>query len=289
MSNPEPTIRVNVDVTNPGQFFACCGLLELADRLWPGAEGWFEKNAFCINASSVPKSDASTLIEALSACSIDNTMSDHQLQRFRELKAKRKSDLCPSEHDEKKNLEKRWREDPVIVCEPFSLLINWFHDKYANKERYKTWAGQQSVIDIARAMHASVVNGKWRDTKCANWLRRSSDDKSVPFYFDANLGPQLSSLDVGYSLDALKLSIRIRPFLELCAFIGLQRFRPYQIESKNLYHYCVWHQPLAIQIASPVACTLLPLSSTETYEFRLLYRTKYLTSFLPATPIGVSL
>ncbi len=24
--------------TNPGQFFACCGLLELADRLWPGAE-----------------------------------------------------------------------------------------------------------------------------------------------------------------------------------------------------------------------------------------------------------
>ncbi|TWW08183.1 hypothetical protein E3A20_26890, partial [Planctomyces bekefii] len=24
---------VNVDPTNPGQFFACCGLLELADRL----------------------------------------------------------------------------------------------------------------------------------------------------------------------------------------------------------------------------------------------------------------
>lgn len=26
MSHPEPAIRVNVDVTNPGQFFACCGL-----------------------------------------------------------------------------------------------------------------------------------------------------------------------------------------------------------------------------------------------------------------------
>ena len=41
-------IRVNVDPTNPGQFFACCGLLELADRLWPGAEGWFAgfPNAF---------------------------------------------------------------------------------------------------------------------------------------------------------------------------------------------------------------------------------------------------
>ena len=32
MSKSDPSIRVNVDLTNPGQFFACCGLLELADR-----------------------------------------------------------------------------------------------------------------------------------------------------------------------------------------------------------------------------------------------------------------
>ena len=44
MSDTKPNITVNVDVTNPGQFFACCGLLELADRLWPGAEGWFSND-----------------------------------------------------------------------------------------------------------------------------------------------------------------------------------------------------------------------------------------------------
>ncbi len=51
--NPQPTIAVDVDATNPGQFFACCGLLELADRLWPGAEGWFTNGdqAFLISAS----------------------------------------------------------------------------------------------------------------------------------------------------------------------------------------------------------------------------------------------
>jgi CRISPR-associated protein Csx14 len=38
-----PSFSVHVDPTNPGQFFACCGLLELADRLWQGAEGWFDK------------------------------------------------------------------------------------------------------------------------------------------------------------------------------------------------------------------------------------------------------
>ena len=36
MTDTQP-IRIPVKLTNPGQFFACCGLLELADRLWPGA------------------------------------------------------------------------------------------------------------------------------------------------------------------------------------------------------------------------------------------------------------
>ena len=31
MNHAEPTIRVAVDPSNPGEFFACCGLLELAD------------------------------------------------------------------------------------------------------------------------------------------------------------------------------------------------------------------------------------------------------------------
>src|SRR5882672_10552493 len=45
MSNSDP-IRINVDLSNPGQFFACCGLLELADRMWPGAEAWFDTTIF---------------------------------------------------------------------------------------------------------------------------------------------------------------------------------------------------------------------------------------------------
>ena len=43
MSEPAHTIRIRVDATNPGQFFACCGLLELAARLRPGAFGCFER------------------------------------------------------------------------------------------------------------------------------------------------------------------------------------------------------------------------------------------------------
>ena len=38
MKSSGTIIQLNVDPTNPGQFFACCGLLELADRLRDGAE-----------------------------------------------------------------------------------------------------------------------------------------------------------------------------------------------------------------------------------------------------------
>jgi CRISPR-associated protein Csb3 len=51
MSESTHTIRIRVDVTNPGQFFACCGLLELAARIRPGAAGCFEANEFVISES----------------------------------------------------------------------------------------------------------------------------------------------------------------------------------------------------------------------------------------------
>jgi CRISPR-associated protein Csx14 len=41
MITPDPDLTLAVTPRNPGQFFACCGVLELASRLWPGSEGWF--------------------------------------------------------------------------------------------------------------------------------------------------------------------------------------------------------------------------------------------------------
>ena len=72
------SICVPVDVTNPGQFFACCGLFELADRLWPGAEAWFEGEAaqsqFQIVASKsrsgLGAADRPTLRELLSSACV---------------------------------------------------------------------------------------------------------------------------------------------------------------------------------------------------------------------------
>ena len=79
MSNPKPNIKIPVDLTNPGQFFACCGLLELADRLWPGAEGWFEVDHFCIHSNSIA---FVALMDSIRELRVANTMPPEQLLRL---------------------------------------------------------------------------------------------------------------------------------------------------------------------------------------------------------------
>jgi len=66
MSQPASNIKVKIDTTNPGQFFACCGLLELADQLWPGAEGWFERRRFFIITLDRSKTVCESLVETRS-------------------------------------------------------------------------------------------------------------------------------------------------------------------------------------------------------------------------------
>ena len=52
MSGFPPNVSIPVDLSNPGQFFACCGLLELADRIWPKAavRARFEPRHFLLTA-----------------------------------------------------------------------------------------------------------------------------------------------------------------------------------------------------------------------------------------------
>jgi CRISPR-associated protein Csb3 len=294
MADRARTIRVTVDPCNPGQFFACCGLLELADRLWGGAEGWFElsRMGFCLCPTG-PAVDASAerLLAELGRCRLTNTMTDEQVGRLDELSGMRakEREKLPGLDEEKKALEKKWREDPILLHDPFHLRIDWFLDDRAGGDRFKTWAGQQSVIDIAVAMKKPVAEGRWTGVSPELWLELPAGDDSLPFNFDSDLGGQASAIDLGFSMDPLKsidpqrMRIRTRPLIELGAFIGLQRFRPFPIPDENRYRFCLWPDPLPPEVASAVACGLVPALGSRGYEFRLLYRTRYLKSFLPAT------
>jgi len=296
MSTTSSSLRVRVDPTNPGQFFACCGLLELADRAWGGAEGWFDSknshHAFVLKPiNGHGDAPVSQLAAALSSCHLANTMTPAELLRRAELgrMKKKEREEIPSLCDEKEDLDRKWREAPIALGDPFGIVVDWFLDDRAGGSRLKTWAGQQSVMDIAREMKSLADSAPWDAPAEADWLNMAVHSGSLPFNFDCSLGAMGADRDVGFSFDPLRganvnMDLRIRPRTELLAFIGLQRFRPRPVERR--YRITMWFDPLTPEVASAVVCGLVDRRASRTLEFGLLYRTKYLKSFLPATFVG---
>jgi CRISPR-associated protein Csb3 len=281
MSEP---IKIPVELTNPGQFFACCGLVELASRLDDKAEGWFEGREFQLRCNS----SFGDLVGTLRQAAVVNTMSAAQNVRLKELSSMSKKDRGKAGlEDEKKALDALRREEPIVFRSSFEQRIDWFRDESSGGSRFKTWAGQQSVLDIASAMHDGL---RQLDMASEATLWNSARGGGLPFNFDSDLGGQGSALDIGFSFDPLAASEATcidgtcKPALEILAFVGLQRFRPREIPGRNRFVYVAWRQPLAPSVAAPVASQAIATGNAPRFEFSLLYRTKYLKSFLPAIP-----
>ncbi len=276
MSIPESSIRINVDVTNPGQFFACCGLLELADRLWPGAEGWFERGLFCI----APSGTLADLISRLAQAEIKSSLSDSQLKRLGRLLSVKKSGLAPGEIEEKQQLSEMWKRERLHLAAPFDLWLDWWRDERGERTELKTWAAKQLVAEMARGMLRLIREAKWSEER---FFQPVTAD-SLPFYFDSDLGTYGSARDAGFSYDTLDFKSPFRPLLELLAFIGIQRFRPAKNRSEDGLIYSVWSTPLDPPVAAAAACGALGRRQANSYQFRLFDRTKYMKAFLPAQP-----
>src|ERR1700747_1456326 len=113
MSARMPNISVSVDVTNPGQFFACCGLLELADRLWPGAQGWFEDSTFGIACRGTLKE----VLNQLAQSDIRSSLTSAELGRLASLLSKEKAALSETEQEDKVQLQEKWRMERLRLTE----------------------------------------------------------------------------------------------------------------------------------------------------------------------------
>ncbi|MGH7134269.1 MAG: type I-G CRISPR-associated protein Cas8g2, partial [Pirellulales bacterium] len=153
MSNVEPSIRIDVDATNPGQFFACCGLLELAGRLWPRAEAWFEGQRFFIACAG----SMGELLTELQKAQINSSLSDAELKRLATLLSAKKSGLSQEGAQEKESLRELWKRERLHVAKPFDLWLDWWRDELGDRTELKTWAAKQFVLEIARPLLRSLA------------------------------------------------------------------------------------------------------------------------------------
>jgi len=243
MSPPPTTLTTNVDRANPGQFFACCGLLELAHRMWPGAEGWFETNHFCV---SVP--GASVTLKTVTDCLLQAEASQGKA-------------IWSSE---KKTIDLK-KVTPVDLGEPINIRLAWWLDEFKSAfAPFKLWSGQQSSWEVFCALRE------------AGQLCRSVDERLfdlwVPLKSRFGLDPRSAwqALDAGFSPNTLGMPVATYWPTELLAAIGLASFIVDQ--SSPAIGYTTWPQPLPAPVARVAAAGMLLITGQQHFEFRLVKR-----------------
>ena len=258
-----PNITIPVDLTNPGQFFACCGLLELADRLWPGAEAWFTPGATFSIVSEVVSCSLSAILKALATATIEPLDRDDNASAIR-------LDLGKA-----------------------SILLDWWRDEAAGGQRLKTWAGRQSGPQIFKLMAKKIADIAAEDAGTSFDFSATVFDikdgktkkKTIsPFYFDSRRAG--TALDVGFSADEQQMSVREFPVVETLALLGIQRFRPRIDESASprSFVYAAWPQQLTLIPAQGVVCGAVQLPSCEYFRFARPSRGgEYVSMFTRAT------
>lgn len=244
MNYPEPSFKVKVDVTNPGQFFACCGLLEVAHRLWLNVpvEGWFADGTFCLAGGGTSDSFPQ-LFEAL----VDTPIAPLDVPYDRALLPIRLQDL--------------------------DITMDWWVDESGRKTLLKLWAGNQTSLKIVEDMRSA---SKALNLTNSEELFLTSVEMSGRFGVDPRAA--WNALDVGFSPNEQGMRWVTYPAVELLAAIGLQRFRPVTVRDRNRdsrLMYSTWIFPLGAVVASAAATGMLPGASAASYQFRVLGRGSY--------------
>ena len=276
MSTPDTSkssIRIKVDLTNPGQFFACCGLLELAGRVEPGASGYFENGCFVMQAD----------VDRLLAKFFD---SDIEVIKCASSKARGRDDCEVEDEDDETVVDpNRGRIYPMRLPKPFDLLLDWWNDEEAQEQKLKTWTAGQRVTDLLINHHkkhkrsgethfARIPSMREHFARAVreyphDWIRAALPiEAPMAFSYDSRLSRN-NALDLGHT-DAGVLAFS--PAVDVLVLIALQRFRPRMLTQWSRNVFCTWREPLPVEIASVAALGMIPHLITDCYEFPIKRR-----------------
>jgi CRISPR-associated protein Csb3 len=238
------TFHIRVDPKNPGQYFGCCGLLELADRLTGAATGRFEGTLFHVACDCT----LSELLERLTCTPL--------------------MQVDPTDET----------SSPLRLGAPFDLLIDWWRDEWAGGRDLKVWAGTMQSARIAQAMVAVLRERAFHDESLFAVGRivydpREPTKKVEPFYFDARRAPNAHSRDVGFSPNDLDMTTIAFPAVEAMCLFGLQRCRPAATSRRRVFEYATWERPLPVAVLAPVVSGAVLVPAARRYRFENWFRT----------------
>jgi CRISPR-associated protein Csx14 len=211
---PDPDITINVDVRNPGQFLACCGLLETSSRLWSDSEAWFEstgrRTTYCIATRSGHDDPLGEIVQKV--CEPDTVIATDAEYYAPGLR-------------------------PLMLL-PFDLRLDWWIQGGVSKSPLKLWAGQQTPLRIMTDMQTRL-----REIKPGRNLFSQSRPMSGRFGIDA--ASSWTPRGLGWSPDEQNTPWTTFPATEIFAAIGLQRCRPLRVDDRKgrWFAYHIWTCP----------------------------------------------
>jgi len=217
-----------VDLKNPGQFFACCGILYCADRMYDEVEGYFDDDKFIITA----KCDVNPID------GITKKLRTHQIES-----------IIHADTDKP--------DSPVYIN---SIPIRFdFYNHFDNRHKIKLFAGQEVFKKIISRWIKHLRDNPPKSTTTLQELVTVDVPSGLDTYTSWN------ALDVGFSLNDQKMKRRAYPLVEFFAHVGIQTYAWSKDGQK--YTYKAWNVPLPITIARAVAAGAITLQQTKCFQF----------------------
>jgi CRISPR-associated protein Csx14 len=255
-AEPRSTLCLRVDAANPGQYLACCGLLELANRIREGAVGWFEEGAFHLDPGG-------ELVELLEMLTANNATELTRLDGGLEVKPL----IAPLQVDlgdgGRAIMLDAWMK--VRIEKGIAITM-------ANPP-WNFWSGQQTSLRIWTALRAAL---KEQMKGFPPGDLRDLFDRRIPlsgrFGFDP--GAAWNALDVGFSPNEQKIAVASSPAVELLAAVGLQRFRPAMLD-RMTFRYMTWGRPLPVSVAGAAACGAIDIPPSSRFLGHVVNRGSY--------------
>lgn len=257
-SHSDATSRIQVNVTNPGEFLACCGLAELADRIsCNGVESYFDDGYFVL-LSAAPISELLEKLAAIEPVLLDKPPFGLQIDKK----------IAP--------LELTLAESAPLRLDVWTRLkVNRGKVALEADPLWKFWGGHQGVSSIWRALRGKLKNQLDRkeiNSNSADNLFQNRRFMTGRFGFDAQAA--WNALDVGYSPNDQNQPVATSPALELLALIGLQRVRPAILQNFQ-FEYSTWGKPLTQPAAAAAACGLLAVPPLARLRAQIIRRGQY--------------
>ena len=247
---PNPDINVDVNVRNPGHFFACCGLLETASRIWPDSEGWFgitgRRSTFYTATKSGHIDPLGEIVRRISEPgTVEETDAEYYDAGLR----------------------------PLILL-PFDLRLDWWIKNGVNKKSsLKLWAGRQTPLGIMIDMQTELqqINPD---------QNLFTQDRPMSGRFGIDAASSWNPRGLGFSPDEQNIPWATYPATEIFAAIGLQRCRPLPVEGMRgrRFVYHIWTCPLEISVL-PASAIAGKGEIADKYQFEVKMRNNQYGSF----------